>query len=97
MAKFRPLSWRLTHGYIVGDRFEDLTDPLKVQEDPTVDRDVVLYGYLRGNNLKEGATVSQLWGGGGGTSKLTFSCQTFVDFVGLFLCHFSMISHFCCS
>ncbi|KAH0766539.1 hypothetical protein KY285_002410 [Solanum tuberosum] len=48
VMKFPPLSWRMSHPYIVVDRFEDLTPPEKVCMDNKCDRNVILYGYLRG-------------------------------------------------
>lgn len=57
VAKFRPLSWRTSHPYILVDRFEDITPPERVQEDEKCDRNVTLYGYLRGCNLKKGTKV----------------------------------------
>ncbi|KAH7296503.1 hypothetical protein KP509_26G025800 [Ceratopteris richardii] len=57
VAKFRPLSWRLTHPYILADRFEDITAPDAVQRNPKCDRNVTIYGYLRGCNLKRGTQV----------------------------------------
>jgi ribosome biogenesis protein BMS1 len=68
IAKFRPLSWRAVHPYILADRFEDLTPPERVIEDTKCDRNVALFGYLRGSNLKLGMKVcvhlafSQFWG-----------------------------------
>ena len=55
--KFRPLIWRNTHPYLIADRYEDITSPSEVHEDPTCDRNVLLYGYSRGTNLKIGAKV----------------------------------------
>lgn len=57
VMKFPPLSWRLSHPYILVDRFEDVTAPEKVQMDNKCDRNVTLYGYLRGCNLKKGTKV----------------------------------------
>lgn len=57
VMKFRPLSWRTVHPYIVADRFEDVTPPQKVQMDKKCDRNVTVYGYLRGCNLKKGTKV----------------------------------------
>lgn len=34
--KFRPLTWRNTHPYVVVDRFEDITPPDLLQQDPNV-------------------------------------------------------------
>ncbi len=55
--KFRPLSWRSTHPYALVDRWEDLTDPAAVEDDPGVDRTVALFGFLRGTHLKPGMRV----------------------------------------
>jgi ribosome biogenesis protein BMS1 len=52
--KFRPLTWRNSHPYMLADRFEDVTAPDDVQRNPLVDRRVTLYGYLRGTHLKPG-------------------------------------------
>ncbi|XP_031115865.1 ribosome biogenesis protein BMS1 homolog [Ipomoea triloba] len=57
VMKFPPLSWRMSHPYIMVDRFEDVTPPEKVQMNNKCDRNVTLYGYLRGCNLKKGAKV----------------------------------------
>lgn len=54
IAKFRPLTWRQQHPYVVGDRFEDMTDPEAVRQDSGCSRTVALYGYVRGANLKPG-------------------------------------------
>ena len=52
VLKFRPLVWRNSHPYVLCDRVEDLTDPGRVQADPTVDRTIVAFGYVRGTFLK---------------------------------------------
>ncbi|PSC76713.1 ribosome biogenesis BMS1-like protein [Micractinium conductrix] len=57
VMKFRPLSWRQCHPYLVADRFEDITPVEAVRANPRCDRDVSLYGYVRGCNWKEGARV----------------------------------------
>ena len=57
VMKIRPLSWRTEHSYILADRFEDATHEGRVKEDPTCDRDVLLYGYLRGTNFRPGTHV----------------------------------------
>ena len=36
--KFRPLTWRNTHPYVLVDRFEDVTAPEKLQATPQVRR-----------------------------------------------------------
>ena len=53
-AQFRPLTWRQQHPYVLADRMEDMTDPEAVRTDPRGDREVALYGYLRGCALKPG-------------------------------------------
>ncbi|KAL6533954.1 Glycoside hydrolase 2 (Mannanase, beta-galactosidase) [Orobanche hederae] len=54
VMKFPPISWRVSHPYILVDRFEDVTPPEKVQLNSKCDRNIILYGYLRGCNLKKG-------------------------------------------
>ncbi|KAK4419933.1 Ribosome biogenesis protein BMS1 [Sesamum alatum] len=54
VMKFPPLSWRASHPYILVDRLEDVTPPEKVHMNSKCDRNVTLYGYLRGCNLKKG-------------------------------------------
>ena len=51
--KNRPLQWRAAHPYVLVDRMEDVTDPEQVQLYPKRDRQVCLYGYVRGSYLKE--------------------------------------------
>ncbi|EQC29581.1 hypothetical protein SDRG_12590 [Saprolegnia diclina VS20] len=55
--KFRPLTWRNSHPYLLVDRFEDVTHPDAIQQNPVCDRKVTLYGYLRGTHLKPGMKV----------------------------------------
>ncbi|KAL7747522.1 Glycoside hydrolase 2 (Mannanase, beta-galactosidase) [Sorochytrium milnesiophthora] len=57
VIKFRPLVWRNTHPYVLADRVEDMTDPELVRTNPTCDRTVTLYGYLRGTNMKANTRV----------------------------------------
>ncbi|GAB2267099.1 Glycoside hydrolase 2 (Mannanase, beta-galactosidase) [Dionaea muscipula] len=57
VMKNTPLSWRTTHPYVLVDRFEDVTPPERVQENKKCDRNAILYGYLRGCNLKKGTKV----------------------------------------
>ncbi|XP_047312141.1 ribosome biogenesis protein BMS1 homolog isoform X2 [Impatiens glandulifera] len=57
VMKFPPLSWRTVHPYILVDRFEDVTPPERVEMNSKCDRNVTLYGYLRGCNLKKGTKV----------------------------------------
>ncbi|KAJ4895376.1 P-loop containing nucleoside triphosphate hydrolases superfamily protein [Raphanus sativus] len=57
LTKFHPLTWRTSHPYVLADRLEDVTPPEKVQMDKKCDRNITLYGYLRGCNLKKGMKV----------------------------------------
>ncbi|CAK9181857.1 unnamed protein product [Ilex paraguariensis] len=57
VMKFHPLSWRTSHPYVLIDRFEDVTPRERVHLDKKCDRNVILYGYVRGCNLKEGTKV----------------------------------------
>ena len=51
MKNPRPLIWRNTHPYCLADRFLDVTPPIMVEENPKCDRNIALYGYLRGTNF----------------------------------------------
>ena len=55
--KFRPLVWRNTHPFVLVDRVEDVTPPGQLDKDPGCDRDVVLFGYVRGTHLKPAMRV----------------------------------------
>ncbi|CEF61256.1 Bms1l protein [Strongyloides ratti] len=57
VVKFRPIIWRQNHSYILIDRFEDLTNPEDVRKNPKCDRNVSLYGYIRGSNMKNNNDV----------------------------------------
>ena len=59
-VKFRPLVWRNTHPYVLVDRIEDITPASTVQKDPLCDRDVVLFGYVRGTHLKSSMRIHLL-------------------------------------
>ncbi|KAI1734378.1 GTP binding protein Bms1 [Xylaria scruposa] len=48
MKNPRPLIWKNSHSYILGDSLRDLTHPNQVEEDAKCDRSVAIYGYLRG-------------------------------------------------
>lgn len=48
VMKFRPLTWRGTHSYILADRMEDITNTEEIRLNAKVNREVVLYGYVRG-------------------------------------------------
>ncbi|OWA51892.1 Ribosome biogenesis protein BMS1-like protein [Hypsibius exemplaris] len=51
--KNRPLQWRAAHPYVLVDRMEDVTDPEQIRMHPKQDREVCLYGFVRGAHLKE--------------------------------------------
>lgn len=58
MKNPRPLVWRNSHPYCLADRFLDVTPPTQIEENEKCDRQVALYGYLRGTNFPaEGARV----------------------------------------
>ena len=68
--KFRPLSWRNQHPYVLVDRVEDVTPPETVAADAGVDRSVVLYGYVRGAHLKATSRVHLIGVGDFGISEV---------------------------
>ena len=51
MKNPRPLVWRNSHPYALADRFLDVTPPTRIEEDEKCDREIALYGYLRGTNF----------------------------------------------
>ncbi|ODN84558.1 hypothetical protein L202_00485 [Cryptococcus amylolentus CBS 6039] len=51
VMKFRPLVFRNQHPYLLADRIQDLTPREAVRENPKMDRNITLYGYVRGPNL----------------------------------------------
>ena len=57
IIKFRPLTWRNTHPYLLVDRFEDVTDAEEVKKRPEMNRNMVMFGYVRGTYLKRGMLV----------------------------------------
>jgi ribosome biogenesis protein BMS1 len=57
VIKCRPLVWRESHPYLIADRIEDITDPESVRVNPKVDRNVSLYGYVRGTSIKNRSNV----------------------------------------
>lgn len=48
VMKFRPLTWRGTHSYILADRMEDITNTENIRLNAKCNREVILYGYVRG-------------------------------------------------
>lgn len=57
VMKFRPLTWRTTHSYLLGDRYEDLTNLELIRQNPKCDRNVSLYGYVRGVPLNKNTFI----------------------------------------
>lgn len=57
VMKHHPLSWRAAHPYVLVDRFEDVTPPERVHSNKKCDRNIILYGYLRGCNMKRAGMV----------------------------------------
>uniref|UniRef100_A0A915B5J1 Bms1-type G domain-containing protein n=2 Tax=Parascaris univalens TaxID=6257 RepID=A0A915B5J1_PARUN len=57
VTKFRPLVWRTTHPYVYCDRYEDLTNPEILRENPRANRSISLYGWVRGTFLKNHSAV----------------------------------------
>lgn len=57
VMKFRPLQWRTTHSYLLGDRYEDLTNQELIRRNPNCDRNISLYGYVRGVPIKKDTYV----------------------------------------
>ncbi|KAI3911257.1 hypothetical protein MKW92_029630 [Papaver armeniacum] len=50
-------SRRMAQPYVLVDRFEDVTPPEKVLREANCGRNISLYGYLRGCDIKSGAKV----------------------------------------
>ncbi|KAJ7175704.1 GTP binding protein [Mycena filopes] len=58
VMKFRPLIFRNAHPYLLADRIEDLTPREQVRQSKgKCDRNVTVYGYVRGTNLRMGTKV----------------------------------------
>uniref|UniRef100_A0A0N4U0I0 Bms1-type G domain-containing protein n=1 Tax=Dracunculus medinensis TaxID=318479 RepID=A0A0N4U0I0_DRAME len=57
VAKLRPLAWRIDHPYVYCDRYEDLTNPEILHDNPRANRVISLYGWVRGTFLKSHSAV----------------------------------------
>ena len=57
VMKVRPLIWREAHPYLIADRMEDITDPESLRVNPKTDRNISLYGYIRGTSIKNHSNV----------------------------------------
>eukprot|EP00535_Pseudo-nitzschia_heimii_P006730 CAMPEP_0197183476 /NCGR_PEP_ID=MMETSP1423-20130617/7837_1 /TAXON_ID=476441 /ORGANISM="Pseudo-nitzschia heimii, Strain UNC1101" /LENGTH=1200 /DNA_ID=CAMNT_0042634059 /DNA_START=60 /DNA_END=3662 /DNA_ORIENTATION=+ len=76
-VKFRPLTWRNTHPYVLVDRHEDITHPNEIDSNPDCDRSVTFYGWVRGSHMKKGTKVHLIGVGDynmGEISPLTDPC-----------------------
>lgn len=51
--KFRCLTWRRMHPYLLIDRIKDITVPCKIKNTSRINRRVALYGLLRGSYLSQ--------------------------------------------
>lgn len=77
VMKFRPLQWRTTHSYLLGDRYEDLTNQELIRRNPKCDRNISLYGYVRGVPLKKETSVHIA---GKTVSFMKFICVKYISF-----------------
>jgi len=57
VMKFKDLGFRLNHSFVVADRLEDLTQPDAVRQNVKCDRNICLYGYVRGCPLKRNSSI----------------------------------------
>ncbi|KRT86470.1 hypothetical protein AMK59_550 [Oryctes borbonicus] len=57
IMKFRPLTWRMSHSHLLADRYEDLTNLELIRQSPKCDRNVSVYGYIRGIPLNRNSSV----------------------------------------
>lgn len=57
VMKFRPLTWRTTHPYLMADRLEDLTPPEIIRQNSKIDRTISIYGYVRGVPLNKESSI----------------------------------------
>lgn len=55
--KFRPLTWKGTHSHVLVDRVEDVTNTEMIRQNPKCDRDIILYGYVRGVPMSKELSV----------------------------------------
>lgn len=60
VAKFRPLTFRNSHSYLLADRLEDLTSRETLRLNPKADRTVAMWGYLRGIPMRSPSANSGL-------------------------------------
>eukprot|EP00924_Labyrinthula_sp_SR-Ha-C_P000237 snap_masked-scaffold_25-processed-gene-1.16-mRNA-1 protein AED:0.00 eAED:0.00 QI:0/-1/0/1/-1/1/1/0/1165 len=58
LAKFRPLTWRINHSYLVVDRFELNKSYSKATNSDK--KELVVFGYLRGTSLRQNENLHLL-------------------------------------
>lgn len=61
--KFRPLTWRNAHSYLLIDRIEDVTPVNSWTKANPDEKEVTLYGYVRGSHLKPQTKVHLIGAG----------------------------------
>ncbi|KAF5291301.1 hypothetical protein FQA39_LY03452 [Lamprigera yunnana] len=57
VMKLRQLNWKSTHSYLLGDRYEDLTNQELVRKNSKCNRSISLYGYIRGIPLNKNLSI----------------------------------------
>ena len=73
--KVRPLVWREAHPYLIADRMEDITAPESLRVNPKTDRNISLYGYIRGTSIKNHSNV-HIAGKFLNSTNITLPCLT---------------------
>jgi ribosome biogenesis protein BMS1 len=57
VMKFKEMGFRSNHPFLIADRMEDLTEPDLIRQNAKCDRNVCLYGYVRGCPLKRNTNI----------------------------------------
>ena len=57
VMKFKEMGFRSNHPYLIADRMEDLTEPDLIRQNAKCDRNVCLYGYVRGCPIKRNTNI----------------------------------------
>jgi ribosome biogenesis protein BMS1 len=57
VMKFKDIGYRTNHPFVIADRLEDLTKPDLIRQNEKCDRNVCLYGYVRGCPLKSNINI----------------------------------------
>ena len=53
VMKFKAITWRNNHPYLLADRLEDLTPAENIRLNPKCERNICLYGYARGSPFQQ--------------------------------------------